>query len=430
MRVPWLQSVFSRFGPGLGWGLLAACALLAAFGLVAANRLSEGSGRTLLLAAALIAAAFLPVLAFEVRSGHRARRDDRALAKALQGSPLPILALDREGRVQRFWNPAAENRFRLSAAEVMGRPMPVVLSGVQIGPLLERAFLGEPIAGIRGQGRPGSGPAFPLTLHLTPLSGAGNRVMAVLVILLDATEARNLEEQLLHRQKLETAGEFLSTVTHDVNTILTSILGCNELLLRDPHLSPEQKRRLEVMRRGASRGHALAARLLRYVRKAPPERQPTDLNELVLEVAALLKDSAGSSVSVLCLLDRDLPAPLVEPTEIHQVILNLGANARDAMPGGGDLTFRTRLAGPGEAPDMPRPVILLEVQDTGAGIPAEVLERIFEPFFTTKGEGKGTGLGLAAVDRIVKAHGGRVRCSSREGEGALFQVFLPLKTNA
>ncbi|WP_306597847.1 nitrogen regulation protein NR(II) [Geothrix sp. 21YS21S-2] len=419
--------MFSRSGPGLGWGLLAACALIAAFGLVAANRLNEGIERTLLLAAALMAAAFMPVLAFEVRHAHRAKRDDRALVKAFQGSPLPIFALDREGRIQRYWNPAAESRFRLAAAEVMGRPMPVALPGLgqELGHLLERAFLGEPIGGIQGQGRPSAGPAFPLTLHMTPLRGAGNRVEAVLVILLDATEARNLEQQLLHSQKLETAGEFLSSVTHDVNTILTSILGCNELLLRDPHLSPEQKRRLEVMRRGASRGHALAARLLRYVRKAPTERQCTDLNELVLEVAALLKESAGSSVSFRCQLDPDLPAPLVEPTEIHQVIMNLGTNARDAMPGGGDLTFRTRLAGPGEAPGLPRPVVLLEVQDTGTGIPAEVLGRMFEPFFTTKGAGKGTGLGLAVVDRIVKAHGGQVRCSSREGEGALFQVFLP-----
>jgi len=399
---------------------------------VAANRLNEGIERTLLLAAALMAAAFMPVLAFEVRHAHRTKRDDRALVKAFQGSPLPIFALDREGRIQRYWNPAAESRFLLAAAEVMGQPMPVALPGLrqELGHLLERVFLGEPIGGIQGQGRPGTGPAFPLTLHMTPLRGAGNRVEAVLVILLDATEARNLEQQLLHSQKLETAGEFLSSVTHDVNTILTSILGCNELLLRDPHLSPEQKRRLEVMRRGASRGHALAARLLRYVRKAPAERQCTDLNELVLEVAALLKESAGSSVSFQCQLDPDLPAPLVEPTEIHQVIMNLGTNARDAMPGGGDLTFRTRLAGPGEAPDLPRPVILLEVQDTGTGIPAEVLGRMFEPFFTTKGAGKGTGLGLAVVDRIVKAHGGRVRCSSREGEGALFQVFLPLKASA
>lgn len=432
MRIPWLQSVFSRSGPGLGWGLLAACALLAAFGLVAANRLNAGTERTLLLAAALMAAAFLPVLAFEVRQAHRSTLDDRALVKVLGGSPLPIFGLDREGRVQGYWNPAAQDRFLLSEAEVMGRPMPVTLPGVRpgLGDLLERAFRGESIGPVQGQGLPGTGPSFPLTLHLAPFIGAGNRVEAVLVILLDATEARNLEQQLLHSQKLETAGEFLSTVTHDVNTILTSILGCNELLLRDPHLSPEQKRRLEVMRRGANRGHALAARLLRYVRKAPPERQRTDLNELVLEVAALLGESAGSAVTFQCLLDPDLPAALVEPTEIHQVIMNLGTNARDAMPGGGDLTFRTRLAGPGEAPDLPQPLILLEVQDTGAGIPAEVLERMFEPFFTTKGEGKGTGLGLAVVDRIVKAHGGQVRCSSREGEGALFQVFLPLKANA
>jgi signal transduction histidine kinase len=305
--------------------------------------------------------------------------------------------------------------------------MPIHLPGVDFRRLLARAFAGEILTGLQGQGLPGSGPPFPLRLALTPVSGPGGRVAAVLVVVQDITEARNLTAQLLHCQKLETVGEFLASVTHDFNNILMSLLGQNDRLLMDPQLSPEQKVRLEVMRRGASRGHALASRLLRYARKGEAERLPTDLNELVEEVIALLQESADPGVRVRCQLDPHLPAALVEPTEIHQVIMNLGVNARDAMPNGGELTFRTRVAGPQEAGTLgPGPVVLLEIQDTGDGIPAEVRERIFDPFFTTKAEGKGTGLGLAVVDRIIKAHGGLVRCFSREGEGALFQVLLPL----
>ncbi len=379
-----------------------------------------------------MAAASLAMLAVGALRAYRTKLDDLALGKVLQGSPLPIVVLDREGRVQCHWNRAAEERFRLSAAQALGKPLPVALPGLrqELGRLLERAFQGDTFTGVRGQGLPGSGPSFPLTLCMTPLRGPGDAVEAVLVILLDASEAMGLERQLMHSRRLETAGELISTVTHDVNTILTSILGSNELLLRDPHLSPDQKRRLEVMRRGASRGHDLAARLLRHVRKAQPERRKTDLNDLVQEVAGLLEDAAGPGVNIRCQLQPDLPSPLVEPTEIHQVILNLGTNARDAMPGGGDLTFRTRLARPGEAPDLPAPVVLLEVQDTGSGIPADVRERMFEAYFTTKREGEGTGLGLAMVARIVQAHGGRVGCTSREGEGTLFQVFLPVGVSA
>lgn len=426
MRLPRLQSMLSRSGPWVGRRLLVACALLlAALGLVAADGLRERAERAAFLLSAL---GFLSAL---VLAGHRRWRtspEGRVLEAVFRASPLPIFTLDRAGRVEGHWNPAAQRRFGLSRSTALGGPMPVALQGFK--EVLDRAFGGESIAGVQGLGLPGSGPSFPLDLHLAPIRGTGGRVEAVLVIVLDLTESRDLKEQLLHSQKLETVGEFLSVVTHDYNNILMSILGHNELLLMDPHLSPDQRRRLEIMRRGASRGHALAARLLRYARRSGSERLNTDLNELVSEVMALLRESAGPAVLFQCQLDPHLPSALVEPTEIHQVIMNLGVNARDAMPAGGRLTFRTRVAGPGEAgslglPGRGDPVILLEIQDTGQGIPAEVRERMFEPFFTTKAEGKGTGLGLAVVDRIVKAHGGLVRCSSRDGEGALFQVLLP-----
>jgi len=258
---------------------------------------------------------------------------------------------------------------------------------------------------------------------------AGGRLRGVIQ---DLTETRDLREQLFHSQKMETLGEFLSVVTHDFNNILMSILGYNELMLLDAGLTEDQRRRLEVMHRSASRGHALARRLLRYARKGPPVRKFTDLNELIAEVVALLEESTDTSIRCRSELDPELPYTVVEPSELHQVLMNLGVNARDALAGGGEITFRSgvvdALAAAGMGfKDTEGPCILLEIQDTGPGLPAELQERIFEPFTAARGTGKGSGLGLALVQRIVNAHGGVVRCLSRQGQGTLFQVLLPVK---
>ena len=239
----------------------------------------------------------------------------------------------------------------------------------------------------------------------------------------DLTETRELQGQLFHSERLGTVGAFLGSVTHDFNNILISLMGYTELLLMDPDLGLLQRSRLEVMRRVAGRGQLLARRLLNFANKGGSNRKPTDLNELASEVLALLGGSRTPGLRCRAELDLDLPRTAVEPSEMHQVIMNLCVNARDAMPRGGELTVRTRFLRPDQT-------LLLEVQDTGGGIPAGMREKIFDPFFTTKGEGKGTGLGLAVVRRIVTAHGGEVQCSSREGEGSVFRVFLPLVREA
>jgi|GEM_PF-2857472 len=520
MRIPWLQSLPSRPDPNVGRWILAAAVLFAATGLVASNRLRIRPERVFLVDAVLMLAAVVPVLALERIRARRAPPEGRVLEAVFHGSPLAIFGLDRHGKVQHYWNPAAHKLFGIPPARALGRPMPIVLPGFQeeLRRLLDRAFRGEAITDIQGQGILREGPSFPVNLSLTPVRGEGGQVEAVLVILgddasqkarltslaallgeksalleavrsagivlwamdpargrlvhvssaalevlgvsrerlladpkglaellaprdqdklrfaqaealagnvgsfeaplaiplhgrttwtrwtldlsggllrgliQDITEARELQAQLLHSQKLETVGEFLSAVTHDFNNILMSILGYNELLLLDPDLSPDQKRRLQVMQRGASRGQALAGRLLRYARRGASVRRTTDLNELVSEVIALLEESSPVSIRIRADLDPDLPALVVEPSELHQVIMNLGVNARDAMPEGGEIIFSTSLEDGW---------IILQVRDTGAGIPATVKERIFDAFFTTKGEGKGTGLGLAVVQRIV-----------------------------
>lgn len=246
----------------------------------------------------------------------------------------------------------------------------------------------------------------------------------------DCTAAHDLEERLHQSRKLEFLGTFLGGITHDFNNILSSIQGYNEMLLMDPALTPLQRRSLEVMHRGGERGRSLASHLLRYLHKDPPERRMANLNDLVREVQALLEAPGPNRVTLALELDPSLPDLAMDATQIHQVLMNLAVNARDALSGEGRICCRTQalhLSDPeiqGQAGS--KVYILVEVVDTGMGIPPEIQERIFEPFYTTKGAGKGSGLGLSLVQGIVKAHGGTIRCFSTVGKGTLFQILLPV----
>jgi signal transduction histidine kinase len=247
----------------------------------------------------------------------------------------------------------------------------------------------------------------------------------------DIGELRELAGQLHQSQKLEHLGRFLSGITHDFNNILSGVLGYNEMLLMDPALTPLQRRSLEVMHRSASRGRSLANHLLRYVRKEPPERRSSSLNDLVREVQALMQAPGPDRVAVHLDLDPKLPDLAMDTTQMVQVLMNLLANARDALSGEGRISCATRVLERSldEARDTGGPAgpcALVEVRDTGVGIAREHQDRIFEPFFTTKGAGKGSGLGLSLVQGIVQAHGGAIRCRSALGQGTVFQVLLPL----
>jgi two-component system, cell cycle sensor histidine kinase and response regulator CckA len=215
----------------------------------------------------------------------------------------------------------------------------------------------------------------------------------------------------------------LASIAHDFNNLLVTILGTTDLLLLDPAATPDQRRRMEAIRRGTERGMHLARRLQEDARAAVEAGPRTSMNEVVLEVLALAEGMPGA-VRLRACLDPRVPAVAVNATELHRVVLNLVVNARDAMPRGGELFVRTRRM-PAPAGEDGTPGALLEVCDTGVGIAEDIKDRVFERFFTTKAEGTGTGLGLAVVRGIVTAHGGRVTFESREGQGSVFRVLLP-----
>ena len=232
----------------------------------------------------------------------------------------------------------------------------------------------------------------------------------------DVSEPHQLLDMLLQSQKLESMGAMASGVAHDVNNLLT-VFGLQMEVIQAKGLAggPLAPHFL-IMAQAADQVKALVGGLLSFARKKEPRRVQVDLNGLVQEAQGLLTAALGSGVSLQTALEPGLPCPLLDGGQIHQVLMNLVINARDAMPDGGTIRVSTWTA--------PRSVVL-DVSDNGRGIPPELISHIFDPFFTTKPEGEGTGLGLAVAYGIVTAHGGTIQCVSTPGEGTSFRMTFP-----
>ncbi|HTA88723.1 MAG TPA: PAS domain-containing protein [Polyangiaceae bacterium] len=233
---------------------------------------------------------------------------------------------------------------------------------------------------------------------------------------MDTTRRHELEEQLLHSQRMEATGRLAGGIAHDFNNLLTVIMSYSELgrfALNSAHPSFEALEQINV---AAQRAAALTRQLLIFARKEVVDPKVIDVNHLVENVAKLLRRVVGEDVLVA--LDiADEPAPVtMDPVQCEQLLMNLAVNARDAMPGGGSLRIRSE-----QTPDA----VLISVSDSGLGMPKEVQARAFEPFFTTKDAGKGTGLGLSTCLAIVRRAGGTIRVDSEPGIGTTFHIELP-----
>ncbi len=250
-------------------------------------------------------------------------------------------------------------------------------------------------------------------------------------ILRDVTEQRELQRQLVQAQKMESVGTLAGGIAHDFNNILTATLGYALLIRKEVDDREAVLSHLQVLEHSARRAVELTRRLLSFSRSGVSDRKPVRLNEIVQEAVQLLRRTFDRSIEIRTSYGTDLPPILGDQGQIHQVLINLCVNARDAMPGGGTLVLRTRgermgVDGEPPRPDAPSPAtVVLEVIDTGSGISREILPKIFDPFFTTKGPGAGTGLGLSIVYGIVKQHGGHVDVTSEPGRGTTFTIRFP-----
>ncbi|MFN6539217.1 MAG: response regulator [Nostoc sp. EkiNYC01] len=333
-----------------------------------------------------------------------------------------------------FWNKGAETLFGWRTTEAMGKSVSELLFD-EPSPEIEAALL-EVLSKGKWQG------------ELTKLSKTGKEILvatrwslvcdeqgkpkSILTVDTDITEKKHLEAQLFRAQRLESIGTLASGIAHDLNNILTPILAGAQLLpLKFPDADERTRHLLEILEINAKRGADLVKQVLSFARGVEGKRITLQVRHLIVELAKILKETFPKSIEVSIDIPQDLWMVSGDSTQLHQVLMNLCVNARDAMPNGGILRIsaenllidenyaRMNL----EAKVGPYTVIT--VSDNGVGIPSEILDRIFEPFYTTKDVGQGTGLGLSTALGIIKSHGGFVNVYSEPGSGTSFKVYLP-----
>lgn len=279
---------------------------------------------------------------------------------------------------------------------------------------------------------PGAGAnEYTISLYASRLGDADGEVAGIVLYLVDATEQKNLEVQFAQSQKMQAVGQLAGGVAHDFNNLLTAMIGFSDLLLTRHGPDDPSFEDIQQIRQNANRATNLVRQLLAFSRKQDLKPERLDVTEALNDLSNLLSRLIGETVGLEMDHGRDLWAVRGDRSQFDQIVINLCVNARDAMPGGGDIAIQTQNA----VVDTPiqrghdlmpeGTYVRIDVSDTGTGISKENIERIFDPFFTTKEAGAGTGLGLSTVYGIVHQTDGFIFCDSAPGEGTTFTIYLP-----
>ena len=364
------------------------------------------------------------------KDGDPQRAAEVRFMRFFQNTPMAIATVDKSGRIVR-----SNARFASAFEDVLKGDERSIL---QVVNERERAAL----EGAIRRAAEGQGDIAPVE---AALAGNGERwasffVSAVeeddsdgeaaIVYALETTAQRTLENRVYQQQKMESVGQLAGGIAHDFNNVLSAIMMATDFLLNAHKPTDPSFKDIMQIKQNANRAAALVRQLLAFSRKQTLRPQVLDLGEVLGDLGMLLKRLIGENVTLQVLDARDLWPVRVDLSQFEQVIVNLAVNARDAMPDGGKLIVRTanveaKDSGKFGAKGMPSgDYVLVEVTDTGSGIPPDIIEKIFEPFFTTKEVGKGTGLGLSTVYGIVKQTGGFIYADSEPGRTS-FRIFLP-----
>ncbi len=366
------------------------------------------------------------------RSEQDLREAEERMRLLLKSAPIAI-RIATQGRYS-YVNPAFLNMFGYSCLEeIDGLPVEALYADEDRRLIWERNAIRakglavDPhyhVTGIRKDGA-----HIDLEAWGSEISYQGKR--STLRFLIDVTEANSLRAQLLQAQKMEAVGTLAGGVAHDFNNLLQSVLGYSELMLQRKKEGERDYTDLQKIYHAGKRGADLVESLLTFSRKLETKCVPVNLNQEITQVRQLLSRTIPKTIKIVLRLSSDLKSINAGPSRISQVLMNLGVNARDAMPDGGILTIETANVQldkeycSSHLEAMPGDYVLLTVSDTGHGMDNTTRAHMFEPFFSTKDVGKGTGLGLATVYGIVKQHDGHITCDSEPGHGTTFRVYFP-----
>ena len=367
----------------------------------------------------------------DITQHKRAEERLREQANMLDHAHDAIILRNLEDRRIVFWNRGAERLYGWSASEAIGQPLgDLILADPQELETISQVLLstGE----FRGQLREITKDKREVIVEVwsTLVRNEDGTPRSVLSINHDITERKRLESQLLRAQRLESIGTLASGVAHDLNNILTPILICVEVL-RDRVTGDQAEKTLSLIEDSARRGAVILKQVLTFARGVEGERVLIKPSHLIEELIDIARKTFPKSIELTSRYPEDLWPIQGDPTQLHQVLLNLAVNARDAMPRGGSLTIAAENFVVDEhyaamTPNAkPGPCVVLRLSDSGAGMSRATIDKIFDPFFTTKEIGKGTGLGLSTTLGIVKSHGGFISVYSEIGRGTTFKIFLP-----
>jgi len=367
-----------------------------------------------------------------LRSEQERKRADakmREQAALLDRSHEAIVVKDLEGRII-YWNKGAEQVFGWSNPEAVGQISAQLLQG---DPEQLRTAREQLLASGQWEGElqkhHKSGNPLTILARWTLVRDDAGAPKSILSIGTDVTERKKLELQFLRAQRLESIGTLAGGIAHDLNNLLAPIM-MGVSLLRRYEARPESRQIIDTIERSAERGTKLVKQVLSFARGVEGLRISLQIGHVMREIQGIIENTFPKNIELRCRVPKELKLVAGDPTQLHQVLLNLCVNARDAMPDGGVLSISAEeVAIDPQYAAMNRSVkpgdyVVVTVTDSGCGIPRDVLDRIFEPFFTTKEQGRGTGLGLSTVMGIVRSHGGFVNVYSEPGRGSTFKVYL------
>jgi PAS domain S-box-containing protein len=343
-----------------------------------------------------------------------------------------ILVRDLGNRII-YWNKGAERIYGWNRDEAREKDADTLLFGpTRSGELADASAIVMEKGEWSGELHPTTRDGHELTVEarLTLVRDSRNAPTGILSVHSDITERRAIQSQLLRVQRLESLGTLAGGIAHDLNNVLSPILMGVEGLSIYSH-NDSSKKILEIIKTAAQRGASIVRQVLSFARGVGGERAEVQLKHVLRELEQIMEETFPKAIEIRTDIPKDLPPVVADATQIHQVLMNLCVNARDAMPDGGRLTLSAEKVHVDETyarmhiEAKPIDYIVLKVEDTGAGMPPAVADKIFDPFFTTKDPGKGTGLGLSTALTIVKSHGGFINVYSEINKGSSFKVYLP-----